>query len=426
MDFEDISRNQRIAGLWNLTRQLRKTTSPSESMRVIRKALSEAYGPSASVLLATRGLPAGDFKIVELNLDPNSEGPSDFAAGETVHRGGIAGEIISVDEPRLVQNVDWKNDPAFAGILDQFTSVAAIPLLSQRLIMTWVLLLKRPPVKFDLNDLQELVLRTALIGSLLESQALVGDLANANARIDREMRQTGELQRMLLPDPLPRIPGLEMAVSYETSGRAGGDLYDVFRLDDRGEEQHRWCVLIADASGHGLVAAVVMAIVQSILRAHPDVIAGPADLQTHINSHLCRKKIGGFVTAFLAIYTPTTFRLTYASAGHPAPLKRTAAGVASLDGSANLPLGIEPTTVFDEACTTLVEGDTLLLYTDGITDARNRQGELFDTPRLQKELANSGDLPRQIITHLQRQVLEHQQGTPLADDQTMLAIRVMG
>jgi sigma-B regulation protein RsbU (phosphoserine phosphatase) len=156
------------------------------------------------------------------------------------------------------------------------------------------------------------------------------------------------------------------------------------------------------------------------------VIDGPADLLSHINLHLCQKNIGGFVTAFLAIYSPENCRLTYANAGHPAPLKRGRTGVISLDGSSNLPLGIEPAADFFEACTTLVDGDTLLLYTDGITDARNDRGDLFDEPRLETELANAGDLPHQVISHLRNVVNAHQQAKPATDDQSMLAIRVTG
>src|SRR5258707_11906626 len=111
-------------------------------------------------------------------------------------------------------------------------------------------------------------------------------------QIDREARQVGELQRALLPASLPRIAGLEIAVSYEPSGRAGGDLYDFFPLDERDNNEadgmgtgkgtgkgtgtvDRWCFIVGDAAGHGLAAAVVMAIVQSVLPAHLAGIAGP-------------------------------------------------------------------------------------------------------------------------------------------------------
>ena len=214
-----------------------------------------------------------------------------------------------------------------------------------------------------------------MVGSLLESQMLAQELARANERIDKDIRQVAELQRTLLPDPLPKISGLEIAVSYEPSGQAGGDLYDFFPLDVDAGARGRWCVFIGDASGHGSAAAVVMAIVQTILHANPSEVAGPADLLMDVNRQLCRKKIGGFVTAFLGIYEPDARRLVYASAGHPPPLVKSAANgkVAQLDAACSYPLGIDATNPLKSATVDLHKGDTLLLYTDGITEAHRRR-----------------------------------------------------
>src|SRR5580765_6168607 len=124
-------------------------------------------------------------------------------------------------------------------------------------------------------------------------------------QIDREAEQVGELQRALLPASLPRIAGLEIAASYEPTGRAGGDLYDFFPLDEQHDDPidaGLWCIFIGDTAGHGLRAAVVIAIVQAVLHAHPARIAKPASLLMHANRQLCRKKLGGFVTGFLGIY----------------------------------------------------------------------------------------------------------------------------
>src|SRR5260221_11569041 len=173
-------------------------------------------------------------------------------------------------------------------------------------------------------------------------------------QIDREARQVGELQRALLPATLPRIAGLKIAASYEPTGRAGGDLYDFFPLDERDNDRMnpgRWCIFIGDTAGHGLAAAVVIAIVQAVLHAHPPSIARPASLLTHANRQLCRKKLGGFVTGFLGIYEPRTRRLTYSNAGHPPPLlKRSCYGpIFLLDEVGSYPLGIDDAETVEEA-----------------------------------------------------------------------------
>jgi phosphoserine phosphatase RsbU/P len=278
------------------------------------------------------------------------------------------------------------------------------------------------------------VQRAALIGSLLENQSLAGQLKLASERIDQDARQVGELQRALLPAALPQIAGLEIAVSYEPSGRAGGDLYDFFPLDERHNDQPdasaaptRWCVFIGDAAGHGLAAAVVMAIVQSVLHAHPAGISRPASLLAHANRQLCRKNIGGLFTAFLGIYEPATRRFTYANAGHPRPLLRrsTQGTICPLDAVATFPLGIDASEVFKEATVQFEPGDTILLFTDGITEARNPKGDLFEQDRLTRLFADEGDGPAELIKHIRQAVRAYEQGQSPKDDQTLVAARVL-
>ena len=213
----------------------------------------------------------------------------------------------------------------------------------------------------------------------------------AHQQIDRDARRVGELQRALLPASLPRIAGLEIAASYEPLGRAGGDLYDLFPLDERQDDRgdvcttpSRWCIFIGDVEGHGLAAALVMAIVQAVLHAHPAGIATPASLLMYANRQLCSQRIGGLVTAFLGIYEPASRRLTYARAGHPPPLLRRAAdgSIGALDAVGSYPLGIDESETFQEAAVQLERGDTLLLYTDGITEAQGTAEDLFGVDRL--------------------------------------------
>jgi sigma-B regulation protein RsbU (phosphoserine phosphatase) len=297
-----------------------------------------------------------------------------------------------------------------------------------------VILLKRPPERFATQDLEETVERAALIGSLLENQALVGQLKLAHERIDRDARHVGELQRALLPAVLPQIAGLEIAVSYEPSGRAGGDLYDFFPLDERHNDHAgvdaaptRWCVFIGDATGHGLAAAVVMAIVQSVLHAHPAGIARPARLLAHVNRQLCRKHMDGLFTAFLGIYEPIPRRLTYANAGHPRPLLRRSSdgSVCPLDAVATFPLGIDESETFKEATVQLESGDTVLLYTDGITEARGAEGDLFEQDRLTRVFRDGGERPAELIERLRKAVRAHEQGQNPSDDQTLVAARIL-
>jgi sigma-B regulation protein RsbU (phosphoserine phosphatase) len=354
-------------------------------------------------------------------------GPSTFdpreVAREPIRTGGIIGQMVGERQSRLFQDVDWSCDPILGERLAGYRSVMAMPLGSKRIPIDWVLLVKHTPDRFTPEDLEQSMLRTAIIGTLLESQTIAADLEVANERIDEEIRQLARLQRSLLPDPLPKIPGLEIAVSYEPSGRAGGDLYDLFPLDADTEEPRRWCIFIADASGHGAAAAVVMAIVQAILHAHPKDVRLPSELLAYANGHLCSKKLGGFVTAFLGIYEPATRQFAYASAGHPPPLIKRASEAALLDEVASYPLGIDPCNRFKDAMLELSPGETMLMYTDGIPEARSRDGEMFELDRLECALKSAKDGPEVLIGRLRDAVSRFEGGRDQIDDQTMVAIR---
>ena len=184
-----------------------------------------------------------------------------------------------------------------------------------------------------------------------------------------------EFSAALLPEPIPDIPGLRLAASYETFGQVGGDLYDFLPVTS---DDGLWCMFIGDASGHGPSAAVVAAMVQATLHACAAGSAGPADLLQTLNRRLCQKRIeGSFLTAFMGFYEPAGRRLRYASAGHPSPalLPRLANHAARfLEAAGGPPLGIDDDASFDEATVGLPPGQTLLLYTDGISEARAPDG----------------------------------------------------
>jgi phosphoserine phosphatase RsbU/P len=430
MRVEDESQNPRILSLTRLMAALKQSRSPIETLTAIRQGFGEVYGSLASMMIWTRDLRKDEFRLIQLRKE------GEYSAGGNdpwlmdefpLYRGGVVPMIISTPGPHIVNDVDWSVDPHFAGALEGYNSVIAIPFDGQRLPMSWTFLLKRTPPNFTTVELEQSVLRTVLVGALLESQSLAQELAKANQRIDRDIRQVADLQRLLLPDPLPKIPGLEVAISYEPSGLAGGDLYDFFPLDDDVDgKPRRWCVFVGDASGHGSAAAVVMAIVQTILHAHPPDVAGPGDLLADANEQLCRKKIGGFVTAFLGIYDVQTRRLVYVSAGHLPPLMKSGDGkITRLDAVGSVPLGIDPDESFKTATVQLRPGDSLLLYTDGITESRGADHAMFELERLESEFQDRSDRPEELIAHLLRLVTAHQRGQKPVDDQTMVAMRVV-
>ena len=436
MDVQDLSQHRQIERLTRLTQELQQSRTPRQTLDAFHRGFAEEGELLASLLLSTRGLGPDRYRIVRIQLpgDPQEDrfNPQSPEQGP-IHSGGVIPAIVASARPQLIQEVDWSRDPFFRQTLRGYGSVIAIPFCGDRLSLNWVFLLRKTPQRFTGADLVDALERVALGGALMENQMLAADLARANEQIDREARQVGSLQRALLPASVPQVAGLEIATSYEPTGRAGGDAYDVFRLgEDRaaaaGPAAGRWCMLIGDASGHGLAAAVVMAIVQAVLHAHPAGVAGPATLLMHANRQLCDKQLGGFFTAFLGIYEPASRRLTYANAGHPPPLlKRAPDGpIRALDNVGSYPLGIDDAEKFEEATVALERGDSLLLYTDGITEAGNATGHQFSQERLTRAFGNcGGDGPAEVIDRLRTAVRAHQQGQPVLDDQTLVLARAL-
>jgi sigma-B regulation protein RsbU (phosphoserine phosphatase) len=250
------------------------------------------------------------------------------------------------------------------------------------------------------------------------------ELNNAHAQIEAELDRMARIQRSLLPDPIPIIPGVDLAASYETFGQVGGDLYDFISLK---KDATQWCMFIGDASGHGPSAAVVAAMVQATLHDCAGNSAGPGDLLQMLNRRLCEKRIeGSFVTAFMGFYDASTRKLRYASAGHPAPLVPSFAGRQTrfLDAAGGLPLGIIESASFDETAIELFPGQTLLLYTDGISEARSPEGIMFDAEGIERSLHDYSDDAVGAINRLRRSLSAHQLGRRPNDDQTAVAIHV--
>jgi sigma-B regulation protein RsbU (phosphoserine phosphatase) len=219
------------------------------------------------------------------------------------------------------------------------------------------------------------------------------------------------------------VPGLEIAVSCRPYGRVGGDLFDYFPLENESPVK-RWCTFIGDASGRGLAAALVMADVQRILRNYGPQFWGPADLLQHLNRSLCRLPLKGFVTAFLGIYETSTRRFRYACAGHPPPLLKVNAdgNVSRLDAVTNYPIGIDACEAFDEARVYIFPGDTLLLYTDGVTEDRNPKDEMFSEERLRLILGKSDRPPAELVQHIERTLVAFRQGRQREDDQAVVVV----
>jgi sigma-B regulation protein RsbU (phosphoserine phosphatase) len=239
--------------------------------------------------------------------------------------------------------------------------------------------------------------------------------------LDFEMRTVADIQKALLPTRVPNVTGLEVAVHLKPAARAGGDYYDFFELPGG-----KLGVLIADASGHGAPAAVLMAMTHSITHTLPHPIR-PGELLTHLNAHLARRytrPTGSFVTAFYAVFDPANHTLTYASAGHSPPrLRRRDGALCALNRAQRLPLGIKPDEVYPEQSIALQPADRIVLYTDGVIESVNGEGEVFGTNRLDESTINNDASAQQILEAILESWVEFTTGMSSSDDRTLVVVR---
>jgi serine phosphatase RsbU (regulator of sigma subunit) len=250
-------------------------------------------------------------------------------------------------------------------------------------------------------------------------------------QLDSELQAVGEMQRSLLPMQLPAIPGLDIAAGYQTSRRAGGDYYDFFRLppEHSDDERVRYGILIADVSGHGSAAAVLMAVTHSIAHGFDKPTGPPCELLEFVNRRLYESYTadrGAFVTAFYAIYDSNTRELDYSSAGHNPPRLRRAGGNSfqPLGDAQGLPLGIIGDEKYPTAKRVLETGDTVVLYTDGIIEARNAENDMFGVERLDATVQSALDKTSDTMLQHTLTTLHDFAGDLPADDRTLLLLRV--
>jgi sigma-B regulation protein RsbU (phosphoserine phosphatase) len=342
--------------------------------------------------------------------------------------GGILGEIAYANRPVIIDDLPARlaaDDPGHF-YLEGIQRLVALPQYDQGegLNVTAMLL----PADFDHDPAMIPMLhwQAGLFGRGTQNLVLRNQLAAALASLDRELQVVGDIQRSLLPETLPSIPGFDVAAFYQTSARAGGDYYDFFPLPDGAQG-----LFIADVSGHGTPAAVLMAITHAIAHAQPGTHAPPAALLRYLNDRLARSytRGGTFVTAFYAVLDPRTGTLTYSRAGHNPPRLVRGGRVQSLDGVGALPLGIVADQAYDQSTVTLEAGDLLLLYTDGISEAmapppaKGEPHPLFGLDRLDRLLLDcAAGGAEACVARVCAEVSAFCGNATGADDQTLIAI----
>ena len=257
-----------------------------------------------------------------------------------------------------------------------------------------------------------------------ELEASNAQLEKAKERMESELKIAHALQGAILPKTMPENPTYSGHALMTPAREMGGDFYDFFTLDDG-----RLSVVMADVSGKGVPAAFFMAIARTVMRAsaarHPD----PGPCLQEVNDAICAQNPQDlFVTLFYGILNPDTGEFVYANAGHNPPFVVKRPGdVLPLPMTGGMAVGVMPGMPYDEDAVTLAPGDTMFLYTDGITEAMNVDQEEFTEARLEAVLAEGRDLPvDSVLENVTSAVVKFVGEAEQSDDITCIVLRYDG
>ncbi len=408
-----------------MMREMSRHTDPQQMVNAYRTRVRSLYRTDGTVAVSRRELASPWYRVTRSSRWSSDVNPWRDRDKLPLLDRGILGELLYSEEPRLIN--DFRPDPTDPCYehLEGFRSALAIPNYDQGKALNMTLLMTKQPNGFDPAAAPSMVWIGNLFGRATHQLVLADELRRAYEAVDRELRSVSEIQRSLLPVVLPDVHGLQLAAHYQTSRQAGGDYYDFFPLPDG-----KLGMLIADVSGHGTPAAVVMAITHTMAHAMPDPPMDPARMLGHLNENLADAYVrtgSGFVTAFYGIYDPAARSLRYASAGHNPPRVRREDGsmVEAVESARDIPLGVLRETRYSEATAKLNPRDTLVLYTDGITEAREKTGQLFGEKRLDQSIAQSPPDAPATIAKVLDDVEKFASGRPADDDRTLVVARVM-
>ena len=249
-------------------------------------------------------------------------------------------------------------------------------------------------------------------------------LDEANRRMEEELSIAHALQHAILPKTLPPDTAYSGDAMMTPAREMAGDFYDYFTLPDG-----RLGLVIADVSGKGVAAAFFMAITRTVMRTAAQEIGEAGRCMRMVNDRISTENPHDlFVTLFYGILDPATGRLTYANAGHNAPfLIRNDGAIETLPLTGGIAVGVLPELQYDEESLTLNVGDTLFLYTDGISEAMNMRGETFDESRIETALSIGPEAPVDtVIGSVTLAVGEFVGEAEQSDDITCLVLRYNG
>jgi phosphoserine phosphatase RsbU/P len=263
--------------------------------------------------------------------------------------------------------------------------------------------------------------------SLKEHIRQLTETTAVKERIESELKIAHDIQMSILPKIFPPFPDrmeFDIYAVIEPAREVGGDFYDFFFIDDK-----NFCFVIGDVSGKGVPASLFMAVTKTLIKATASIGITPGEILTKVNQQLSEGNSSCmFVTIFCGILDTQTGLLSFANGGHNLPfIARYNQDAVFLEGKGELVVGAMESVIYKTNSLQLQPNDTILMYTDGVTEAMTQAGQLYSEERLKSRIdASRGESVQETIKSIMAGVHSFTEGAPQSDDITLLMIQYRG
>lgn len=410
------ARLQEISALYEVTRQIAGTLDLNKLLRLVARSATRVAGAKGCSirLLDKKGKRLVIKSYYNLSQRYLDKGPV-HVEKSAIDRAALRGEVVQINDmlndPRVLYPKEAEREGIRSGI--------SLGLISKAHPVGTLHLYSAQARAFDPDEIQALRSLANQAAIAIENAQLY-EQSLEKRKLDRELRLAGAIQERLLPERAPDIEGYDIAAQGIPCSEVGGDFYDFVPA-----AKGRTALIIADVAGKGMPGALLMASSRAGLRAYLESTQEPRELMRRLNVNLYNDtRSGQFVSLFCSILDPKRRVLTYTNAGHNPPLLVRGQNIEQLEAG-GLVLGASETEVYEQAEVTLEPGDLLLFYTDGVTEAMDRNGDIFGLGRLEELLRATEDAPpEEIIKRILVAIKVFTRNTPQSDDITMIAMRV--
>jgi len=332
---------------------------------------------------------------------------------------GFIGSVALSAQPIISHDV--RNDPVYINARDRTRSEMVAPIISNDEVIGVFDLESDELNAYSNDDLEVLLLLASQVAIIIEKVMLHEQMIEKK-RLQGQLEVARQVQLALLPPTDPELDGYDISAYNFPTEEVSGDYYDWVKIYD-----DQIGIVIADVSGKGVPAAILMAFLRASLRAATHIGYATNISMAKVNYLLWESiERNQFVTAFHGVLDASNRTLSYSNAGHNPPLLMNAGGEIRFIEFGEQPLGMFPQTRYHEYHMSLEPGDVLVLYTDGATEAQSPSGEEFGRDRIVEAIKENYDKPaREMIASLQMAVLEWTGNAGASDDVTFFIIKAL-